>query len=134
MCRTAPARPRDQQKAEVEKVLAELEVQDKPRLEVLNKVDLLANGERGVLNPDAIAISARTGEGLDALLARIDEALVLDPITRMTLEVPQQEGAILAALEAGAVIHDREFQGQSVRIEVSAPDSLLGRYRRFWVL
>jgi len=125
---------RDQQKAEVEKVLAELEVQDKPRLEVLNKVDLLANGERGVLNPDAIAISARTGEGLDALLARIDEALVLDPITRMTLEVPQQEGAILAALEAGAVIHDREFQGQSVRIEVSAPDSLLGRYRRFWVL
>jgi GTP-binding protein HflX len=125
---------RDEQKAEVEKVLAELEVQDKPRLEVLNKFDLLPEAERDLLGPDAIAISARTGQGLDHLLARIDSALVVDPIVRRTLDVPQGQGAVLAALEAGGVVHGREFPGQSVRIDVSAPASLLGRFQRFWAV
>jgi GTP-binding protein HflX len=124
---------REEQKAEVEKVLAELEVQDKPHLEVLNKVDLLPEEERTLLKPHALAISAKTGEGLTELLSAIDAALVADPLVRKLLEVPQDEGAVLAALEAGALVHTREFQGQRVRIEVSGPASLLGRYRRFWV-
>ncbi len=124
---------RDEQKVEVEKVLAELEVQEKPRLEVLNKVDLLPDGECNLIGPQAIAISARTGEGLDRLLARIDAALVVDPIVRKILDVPQGEGAVLAALEGGGVVHGREFLEQSVRIDVSAPASLLGRFRRFWL-
>jgi len=99
----------------------------------LNKVDLLPETERELLGADAVAISAKTGAGLDRLLERIDAALVLDPIVRKVLDVPQSEGAILASLEAGAVVHEREFQGQSVRIEVSGPASLLGRYRRFWI-
>lgn len=123
---------REEQKAEVEKVLAELGVKGKPRLEVLNKIDLLSEGEREALGAEAIAISARTGEGLEKLLKSIDEALVADPVVRKQLEVPQDEGAVLAALEAGAILHSREFRGQSVQIEVSGPASLLGRYRRFW--
>jgi GTPase len=39
---------------------------------------------------------------------------------------------VLAALEAGGIIHKREFIEQNVRLEVSGPASLLGRYRRFW--
>jgi len=124
---------RDEQKAEVEKVLTELEVQNKPHLEVLNKIDLLPVAERELLGPDAIAISAKTSQGLETLLARIDAALTIDPIVRKTLEIPQEEGAILAALEAGALIHTREFQAQTTKIEVSGPASLLGRYRRFWL-
>jgi GTP-binding protein HflX len=124
----------EEQKAEVEKVLAELGVQDKPRLEVLNKIDLLPEADHHeLLGENAIGISARTGEGLEELLERIDAALVADPILRKLLEVPQDEGAVLASLEAGAVVHSRDFQGQSVRLEVSGPASLLGRYRRFSV-
>jgi GTP-binding protein HflX len=130
----ASSATREEHKAEVEKVLAELGVQDKPRIEVLNKVDLLSDTERDALGPDAVAISARSGEGLDALLDRIDAALVADPIVRKVLRLPQQEGAILASLEAGAVIHGREFEGQLMRIEVSGPVSLLGRYRRYWIV
>lgn len=122
---------RDEHKSEVEKVLKELGVEDKPRIEVLNKVDLLPESERGIASTDGVAISARTGEGLDNLLHRIDVALVLDPVVRKIFEVPQDEGGVLAALEAGGVVYGREFQGQSVRIEVSGPASLLGRYRRF---
>jgi GTPase len=124
---------REEQKAEVEKVLAELDAQDKPHIEVMNKVDLLSEEERELLRPGVMAISAKMGEGLDALLSRIDAALTADPIIRKLLEVPQDEGGVLAALQADAIVHAREFQGQSVRMEVSGPASLLGRYRRFWV-
>jgi GTPase len=123
---------RNEHKSEVEKVLKELGVEDKPRIEVLNKVDLLPESEQGIAGTDGVAISARTGEGLDGLLCRIDAALVLDPVVRKILEIPQDEGGVLAALEAGGVVYGREFQEQSVRIEVSGPASLLGRYRRFW--
>ena len=123
---------RNEHKSEVEKVLKELGVEDKPRIEVLNKVDLLPESERGIAGTDGAAISAKTGEGLDSLLRRIDAALVLDPVVRKIFEVPQDKGGVLAALEAGGVVHGREFQGQTVRIEVSGPASLLGRYRRFW--
>jgi GTPase len=123
---------REEQKAEVEKVLGELGVLNKPRIEVLNKVDLVPETEREVPG-DAVAVSALAGEGLESLLAKIDAALLVDPIVRKTLEVPQEEGGVLAALEGGAVVHGREFKDQTVRIEVSGPASLLGRYRGYWV-
>ena len=130
--RDASSATRDEQKAEVEKVLGELEVLDKPRIEVLNKVDLLGEEERDALtNGDAVAISARERMGLEALVERIDAELVQDPILEQRLRIPQSEGDALAALEAGAVIHERAYEGNLVRMTVAGPASLLGRYRRF---
>lgn len=129
---------RDTQKAEVEKVLSELEVMEKTRLEVLNKMDLVAPNERAILDlmPNTICISAKTGEGVDALLARIDEALTLDPMIEQLMIVPQSEGRVLAALGAGAIIQNKSFvespDGDLVSMEVTGPASLLGRYRHFW--
>ena len=129
---------RDTQKAEVEKVLSELEVMEKTRLEVLNKMDLVAPNDQAVLVllPKTICISAKTGEGVDALLARIDEALTLDPMIEQLMIVPQSEGRVLAALGAGAIIQNKSFvespMGDMVSMEVTGPASLLGRYRNFW--
>ncbi|HEY0796298.1 MAG TPA: GTPase HflX [Acidisarcina sp.] len=124
----------EEQKAEVEKVLGELEVLDKPRIEVLNKADLLLRDQREVLtHGDHIVISAREGEGIDLLLERIDAALVADPIVDHTFDFPQTEGAALAALDAGGLVHDRKFAGERVRLSVSGPASLLGRFRSFRV-
>jgi GTP-binding protein HflX len=126
------------QKAEVEKVLAELDVMNKPRLEVMNKLDLLTASERGLVEvlPQSICISAKTGEGVDVLLRKIDEALTLDPMIEQLFLVPQSEGRVLAALGAGANIHDKHFvesdQGDLVSMVVAGPASLLGRYRRYW--
>ncbi len=130
--RDASSATRDEQKAEVEKVLGELEVLDKPRIEVLNKVDLLGEEERAaVASGPAVAISAKERAGLEALLERIDAELVQDPILEQRLRIPQSEGDALAALEAGAVIHDRAYEGNLVSMTVAGPASLLGRYRRF---
>ena len=131
--RDASSPLRQEQKAEVEKVLGELGVLDKPRLEVLNKIDLLSDEERAALesNSQMIPTSAKEHIGLDTLMHRIDEQLVQDPILEQRLQIPQSEGDALAALEAGAVIRDREYEGNLVQMTVAGPASLLGRYRRF---
>ena len=121
-----------EQRTQVEKVLAELEVLDKPRIEVLNKIDLLPEHEReGLASRGGVAVSALTGEGIDGLLQAIDQALHSDPILEAELRVPQQEGALLAAIEAGTMVHNREYEGNLVRLSVSGPASLLGRLRKY---
>ncbi len=132
--RDASSPMRDEHKAEVEKVLSELEVLDKPTIQVLNKADLLTEAELAALagaNGRAVLVSAKEHSGLDALMERLDEELVRDPILEQRLQIPQSEGDVLAALEAGAVIREREYDGNLVRMLVLAPASLLGRYRRF---
>jgi GTPase len=124
---------REQQKEEVEKVLAELGSLDKPILPVLNKIDLLPPAQRSACATDesAAAISAQTGEGIAHLLELMDRALTADPIVEEEFMVPQREGAVLAALDAGALILKREFSGDSVDLAVAGPASLLGRYRKY---
>jgi GTP-binding protein HflX len=124
---------REEHKAEVEKVLGELDVLDKPRIEVMNKIDLLPGVEReSLLASGVVAVSARTGWGIEGLLERVDAALVADPIIEQHFEVPQAEGAVLAALGAGALIRERQFEGNSVVMTVAGPASLMGRYRQYW--
>jgi GTP-binding protein HflX len=123
-----------EQKAQVEKVLAELDALKKPRIEVLNKVDLLGVEERRSLEARGhVLVSARTGEGMDALRAAIDGVLHSDPLLDAELRIPQNEGAVLAAVEAGMVVHTREYEGNLVRLRVSGPSSLIGRLRAYRV-
>jgi GTP-binding protein HflX len=129
--RDASSPLREEHKAEVEKVLAELDVLRKPRIEVLNKADLLNAGEIEALKGRGVAISARLRTGLEDLLERVDAELVQDPILEQRFQVPQSEAEALAALEAGAVVTEREYEGNLVRMTVAGPASLLGRYRRF---
>ena len=73
----------DAQKEDVLSVLSELGVAPEAQdmmIEVWNKIDLLAEDQRGVVaqrGPESaeVPVSAITGEGIDQLLARIDEAL-----------------------------------------------------------
>ena len=131
----------EEQKAQVEKVLGELEALSKPRIEVLNKIDLLDANEREGLaarvqpihqrHQAEVLVSAQTGEGVDVLLAAIDNALFSDPVIETELRVPQSDGAALAAIESGMVIHTRAYEGNLVRLSVSGPASLVGRLRKY---
>lgn len=124
----------EEQKVQVERVLAELDVAQTPRIEVLNKVDLVAeDGPMPMGAPGSIAVSGLRKLGLDNLLAAIDAALVEDPLVEMHLRIPQSEGAVLAALEAGAVLKNKRFEGNLAYLSARGPESLLGRFRRFRV-
>ena len=122
----------DEQKAQVEKVLAELDVSKKPVIEVLNKIDLVSDEDGMPMGaPGSIAVSGLKKLGLDHLLAAIDAALVVDPVIEMQFRLPQSEGAVLAALEAGAIVEGKRFEGNLAYVSARGPASLLNRFRRF---
>ena len=130
----ASSRLSAEQDAQVEIVLKELEVEKKPRLRVMNKVDLLDVDVAEGLRDDAktVYVSAFEGRGLDRLLARIDEMIDEDRVSRVHLRVPQEEGKTLAMLEAKARIYSRAYKDGAVEMEVEAPASVVRRVRR-WV-
>ena len=123
----------EEQKVQVEKVLAELDVSGKPIVEVLNKIDLLPEAERTCLRVDesTVPVSGLTGGGIDDLLAAIDRALVRDPLIEAEFRVPQSEGGVLAAMESGAIVTGKRFDGNLTFFHAVGPASLLSRYRRF---
>jgi GTP-binding protein HflX len=124
-----------EQDAQVDRVLKELEVDSKPRLRIMNKIDLLPPKQRESLRDDAKAvhISAAKGIGLDTLLDCIDAMLGEDPVSRIRLRVPQKEGKTLAMLEARARIYSRAYKDGLVELEAEAPESVVRRVRE-WVV
>ena len=116
-------------------MLRELEAQDKPRIYVMNKVDLLPEKKIESLRDteNVIHVSAAKGAGLDKLLGSIDELIAEDPVCRVHLRVPQSEGKALAALDAKAVILAREYRDGNVELEAQVPESLLRKMKSFVV-
>jgi GTP-binding protein HflX len=124
-----------EQDAQVDKVLKELEADGKPRLRVMNKIDLLPPKQRESLRDDAsrVHVSAAKGIGMSTLLDRIDEILSEDPLSRVRLRVPQKEGKMLALLEARSRIYSRHYKDGLVELEVEAPESVVRKVRE-WVV
>ena len=124
-----------EQDAQVEKVLKELETEGKPRLRVMNKIDLLPPRQRDSLLDAAntVHVSAAKGIGMSTLLDRIDQMLQGDALSRVQLRVPQKEGKTLALLEARARIYSRKYKDGLVDLDVEAPESVVRRVREFVV-
>ncbi|MBK8295042.1 MAG: GTPase HflX [Solirubrobacterales bacterium] len=111
-------------------VLAEIGADDKPRLLVLNKIDLLSKEERDevrIAHPDAIPVSAVTGEGLEELKKATEEVF---ESTMMPVEllVPYSEGARLHDLHEVAGKVDREDGPDGVLVRTRLP---MGEVHRF---
>ena len=124
-----------EQDAQVESVLKELDADKKPRLHVMNKIDLLPPKQRESLRDDeqTVHVSAAKRSGLSTLLDRIDAALQEDKPSRVRLRIPQREGKALAMLQARARIFSRHYLDGAVELVAEAPDSLLRRMRE-WVV
>jgi len=136
----ASSRLSAEQDAQVEIVLKELEAEKKPRLRVMNKIDLLDDEVALALQTDALREDAKTvyvsaveGTGLDKLLDRIDAMIEEDRVSRVHLRVPQKEGKMLAMLEARARIYSREYKDGAVELDAEAPASVVRRVRE-WVI
>jgi GTP-binding protein HflX len=110
----------------VDEVLEEIGTDEKPRLLVLNKADLLDDeelGETPLRHPDAVLVSALTGAGLDQLRERI-EAAFEDTLTEVELLIPYSEGGRLHELHevAGDLIRTERDDGVLVRAKVPAAE------------
>jgi GTP-binding protein HflX len=127
----------DELDEEVDKILQELGVANRPKLRVLNKVDLLTPDQRETLGHSVakagetgpVLVSAMTGQGIDELLRHIDAALPLDPVVTLSLRLPLAQGRTLALIHAlGRVLHS-EVEDSHMTMDAEVPASIAKRLR-----
>jgi len=117
----------------VEDVLHEISAEEAPRLLVLAKADLVGEERRLELehrHPDAVLVSAVTGEGIPALVDRIAEEFARQ-LVDVELLIPFDEGGRLAELHEIAGDLERQERPDGVRVVVRLPPSVAARYERF---
>lgn len=117
-------------KKAVYEVLEEIGLTDKPILEVYNKTDLL----RGLpgLDPsrEHILVSARTGEGCEELLRKI-ESMITRSFHLVDLKIPFNRGDVVAQLRERARVESEEYSEDGIHLRVSVPLADVGRFRQF---
>jgi GTP-binding protein HflX len=119
----------------VEDTLEEIGAGDRPRLLVLNKVDVLDAQEReglGHRHPDGIQVSAVTSEGIEELQIAIEQAFART-LQSVELLLPYSEGGRLAELHDVAGDLHREDTAEGVHVVARLPSAIAERYARFAV-
>ena len=117
-----------QQAAIVESLIRELKADQIPCLRVYNKCDLAFSGQRPA-GEDSVSISARTGEGLDRLLALIDTRL--DKGTRrVTIHLPYDKAGLLDGLYREARVESVEYAATIDVVAVCTP-KVLGQVKDY---
>jgi GTP-binding protein HflX len=132
---SAPAEQREIMQHAVEQTLEEIGAGERPRLLVLNKIDLLDADQRAELrlrHPDAALVSGVTGEGLQELGERLEREL-LHTLRPVHLLVPYADGGSLAELHEIAGEVSRENTAEGVRVDAMVPARLAERFARFAV-
>jgi GTP-binding protein HflX len=103
---------------------------------LLNKADLFEGGnldaeslhQRVSGGPGRVlAVSARTGAGLDKLLAAIDEAVDSDAVSRARFRFPAGEGSGLHLLHEFGRVIETHYTGEYCEVEADVPESLKRR-------
>src|SRR3954453_12498847 len=119
----------------VDETLREIGADERPRLLVLNKIDLLDDEARRELSfghADAIQVSAVTGESLDELAEAI-EGRFLATLRTMDLLVPYDQGGSLSELHEVAGDMERADTAEGARVKARVPAGVAPRFERFAV-
>jgi len=79
---------------------------------------------------NAVAISAKTGENLDALLAGIEKMLG-ETLVSLQLVIPYDRFDLVGLLYEQAAVLEREDAAEGIRLKVTVPKALVERLARF---
>jgi GTP-binding protein HflX len=113
-------------------VLREIGASEVPELLVVNKIDAVGADRIHEISPtnETVAVSARTGEGIDKLLAAIgDELRALSAVTE--LEVPYERGDVLAALHREGEVLVEVHGDHSTRVQARLGQAERSRFGEF---
>ena len=131
----------EEQSETVLETLADLGVDEKPTLTVLNKIDELQGLDAGAveqlademnLPADYVPVSAAQGWGLDLLQTRIEEALG-GQMAALDALIPYTRNDLVALWRQRGVVEAEEYQGQGVHVRGKVPIQLLSQFAPFRV-
>ncbi len=126
----------DNQLAVTEGLLEDLGAVGKPILYVYNKcdveTDIMPKVKQDGGENNVFFISARTGEGIDSLIERI-ESLVNEGKTEETFLFPHNEQSMVNVLYKNAVIHDTEYLSEGVRFKATVDSKTKGMLSKYLV-
>lgn len=119
--------------AAVHEVLREIGAHQRPELLVWNKADRAEPAEIAnlrALYPGSVAVSATTGQGIEAMLLEIGRRLrALSAIVEFA--IPHGRGDVLAALHREGEVLVEVHDGDGTRVRARVPDAVVGRYGEF---
>ncbi|MGV3713345.1 GTPase HflX [Pseudolysinimonas sp.] len=114
------------QLATVRDVIGEVGARELPEIVAFNKADLLDDDRtlllRG-LEPDAVFVSAHTGEGIDELRQRIADLLPQWDV-ELDLLVPYERGDVVSLAHEKARVLETEYEEEGTRIRLVATDRI----------
>ncbi len=116
-----------QQAKVVNGVLEEMNLNHKPRICVLNKID---RPERFQCGEGGIPISARTGEGVDSLIDSIESQLRTG-FFRMKLYLPHDRGDVLSMIYRIGHVYEARHRGHHVIVDCELPEKYANKYKGF---
>jgi GTP-binding protein HflX len=114
------------------RVLADIGAEDRPRLLILNKSDLLDREQREALQsefPDAVLMSAHSSEDVAQLHARI-QAFFERSMEEEEFVIPYDQQAKVGMLHERCRVLSEHYSEDGAHVRVRAPASLLGELRR----
>ncbi|TFD76267.1 GTPase HflX [Cryobacterium fucosi] len=123
------------QLATVREVIGEVGAREIPEIVVFNKGDLVGEDDRLVLRglwPDGIFVSARTGEGIEELLAAIAERLPR-PTIELTLLIPYERGDLIAALHEQGQVLSTEYAETGTQVTALVTPGIQTQFTPFAV-
>lgn len=114
----------------VEEVLEDLGVAHKTVVVAWNKIDLAENPQKwrelAARQPNTVAISARTGEGIEDLLGRVEQ-LLKDMLVEIRLEIPYTDGDLLNAIHEQGIVENEDHGPNGTLVHAYVPQSLANR-------
>lgn len=123
------------QKSDVEEVLKSLfrsEELPENLIEVCNKIDRLETPHSFVDDGSKLYISAVTGEGLDSLLARIEEEISKKFFRNVTYNLRAHDGKALAWLHSHGKVIEQKLDNEMMIVNVQLSEDNISRFERLY--
>jgi len=124
----------DEQMEAVDAVIKEIDAFGKQTLIVFNKIDRFKNRELADIYakrfPGSVAISARTGEGVDKLVHALQDALSSWRL-RTRFRIPSNESALIAEIHRVGHVLELKYEENDALIVAHVPPELAQKLERF---
>ena len=127
----------EEQRDVVEEVLEDLDLAERPQILLFNQIDRVTHEEEAVVRNRMHTLSATPcvfgsaiqPGGLDALRDAL-RARIRACHPRVTVELPVEDGALLARVHREGEVLEQKHNGSRIRLTARLPEALVGRLRR----